>query len=141
VTISHIALPLLVVLRYKRSRPVRVAGERSGIVGETIELEPGEYSSGSLRDEEMVAMFDTIAAITDCVVCARLVGAAEALLEVDQFSRGHSCGNGWVLTGLGENIEQLFDHVGSIHTPAGYRFGAHEGDGACYGVWADEGEE
>lgn len=89
----------------------------------SVLLEPGSYSTGTLLEKDLLDMFGTIAAITECDKCGVMVH--QGFVEFDQEL--YECVQ-WTLEGL-------YDHVEETHVPDGYRFGAHEGDGADFGVW------
>jgi len=103
-------------------------------------LETGTYSSGSLRDEDMMSMFSVIAGMTKCDVCTQKSHLAQSL---DKGAHDHEV---WCLqlncTMQDEMrdqrsylIEELFDHVDESHTPEGYYFGSIEGDASDFGIW------
>lgn len=52
--------------------------------------------------------------------------------EDDEWWQSEDCA--WLLN------EILFDALNE-HAPEGYYFGAHEGDGACFGFWSNEEDE
>ena len=93
-------------------------------------LDPGSYSHGTLRDEDMCEMFETIGSITGCDWCR---GEARLARHFSNSIRGQEARS--------ESISYLFDHVEEHHTPDGYYFGATEGDGSDFGVWMNEEEE
>jgi len=104
----------------------------------TTMLEPGSYSTGTLRDEDMADMFDTIGAITGCAQCR---GEAERTLTI--LNDMGQPGDYWSdladdSADISECLVDLFDHVEEAHTPEGYYFGAIEGDGADFGVFPIE---
>ena len=94
-------------------------------------LDPGSYSHGTLRDEDMCEMFETIGSITGCDWCEGETSNLRDLLD-DSNLRGLFVG-----ADISESISYLFDHVEEHHTPDGYYFGATEGDGSDFGVWFD----
>ena len=106
-------------------------------------LDPGSYSTGTLRDEDLVDMFDTIGSIVECSDCrAQAKGIREELEDIEESEKCScsSCGSfreGWQ-EGIGEALAWLFDHVGEIHVPEGFYFGNIEGDGADIGVFEEE---
>ena len=112
-------------------------------------IEPGTWMSGTLRDEDMLYMFDSIAQVTECDDMKRYVKHARFMLSTlgewddesnpcvcDQCKRIKSDFN----EGLSHDIQGLFDHVMNSHTPEGHYFGSIEGDGAHFGVWQMEEE-
>jgi len=106
-------------------------------------LAQGSYSTGTLRDEDMIDMFATIGQLTGC---DSIKNDAHEAWTLDNNASYHeeSC--------LAANctfsddardkrsmiIEELFDHVNNDHTPINHRFGSIEGDGADFGVWEIE---
>ena len=108
-------------------------------------LTSGSYSSGTLRDEDMITMFGTIGRITKCHTCRDDAHKAwllddnashheeECLMARCTFSDDARDERSGIL-------EALFDHVDEIHTPDGHYFGSIEGDGAEFGVWEMEEE-
>jgi hypothetical protein len=121
----------------------------------TTKLDPGAYMSGTMLDRDLLGMFRTIALITgdeglehDVALATEYLDLVE-WFEVREDANEESCScsacmrpyldaNGMVE----DSINDFFDYVNEHHTPKGFYFGAHEGDGACYGVWeAEEHEE
>jgi len=92
-------------------------------------LDPGTYSHGTLRPEDLLEMFDTIGIIVECQYCRTL---ADSGLE-----NVHAGTLEWA----NDVIETLFDHVNLDHTPNGHYFGSIEGDGSDFGIWEFEDTE
>ena len=110
-------------------------------------LEEGTYSSGTLRDEDMISMFNVIGGMTKCEVCLKKSHLAWSL---DRSANDHEIGCLAVACVVQDEmrdqrsylIEELFDHVNENHCPPDYYFGSIEGDASDFGVWHsdDRGE-
>ncbi|MEO6156505.1 MAG: hypothetical protein ABIQ39_02625 [Ilumatobacteraceae bacterium] len=91
----------------------------------------GTVSHGTLRVEDLIPTFlDTIEAL-DAPLAAAL--RSENADVIEHLMQGLEPDEG----DLGFLWETLFDTL-NILAPAGYVFGAHEGDGADFGFWVDE---
>jgi len=107
-------------------------------------LEPGEYSSGTLRDRDIADMFDTIGLIVGCEDCRlRVDGLRTTLGHIDTLERLAETRDALSTLAnmrdiVASDLEGLYDHVNDAHTPEGFYFGAHCGDGACFGIWEVE---
>lgn len=86
-------------------------------------LEPGSYSTGTMLESDLLGMFRTIAETIGCQKCDALVTQGNVSFDQENYEDTQ-----WILN-------DLADHVEEAHVPEGYRFGAHEGDGADFGVW------
>jgi len=94
-----------------------------------VSLAGREVSHGTLRDQDLADAF------------------ASVLREKPE---GHDTCNWRLLRSLEERdfekedngtiLEEAFDELESL-APPGYYFGAHEGDGSCFGFWPIEGEQ
>jgi hypothetical protein len=99
-------------------------------------LEPGSYSEATMRIEDLLPVF---VAMLLSVGWARKGNAlrhpdGRTIVGCDDhgFDGDHWCEDcSWLLN------EDIWDALNE-HCPDGYYFGAHEGDGACYGVWECE---
>jgi len=111
--------------------------ERRGI------LHAGSYSTGTMRTEDIITMFETIGQIVNCDDCKLDAHLAHALgtaaSEHEESCHVDECqgANRW-LESRDEMVNDLWDHVNDQHTPNGHYFGAIEGDGADYGIWETE---
>jgi hypothetical protein len=88
----------------------------------------GPISEGTLRSEDLLPAFlNTLAALrpTDDLTNDR-IAVADALLRISE-DRDH-----WLAS---EVIIDLDDKINAA-LPYGWYFGANEGDGACFGIWA-----
>ena len=103
----------------------------------TTMLEPGSYSTGTLRDEDMADMFDTIGAITGCDYLRRYVSCLEGEI-IDRDDTDSGLVNYDAAEAIGWSLEALFDHVEESHCPEGFYFGSIEGDGADFGIFPVE---
>jgi len=111
-------------------------------------LETGTWSSGTLRDEDLASMFSTIATVTECEWCKhesfrlRYDIAWLAQWDADEWCTCIQCTEANTVNRVREDISEmityLFDHVEEHHTPEGFYFGSHPGDGADFGVWESE---
>ena len=116
-------------------------------------LEPGSYMTGTTLDRDLIGMFRTIAFITGDSGLEHDVNRASEYLDLvewyevradtesdpctcSQCMRPYQNANAHVE----DYIQDFFDYVDENLTPEGFHFGAHEGDGADYGVWPDEPE-
>lgn len=91
----------------------------------TNTLEPGSVSSGTMRVEDLLPAF--VSAIPDDAVRATY----EAELSTLDFEDGDQQ----------EDMDYLLDRLFDVlneYVPEGHYFGSHPGDGADYGVWANE---
>lgn len=89
-------------------------------------LEPGEYSSGTLRDEDILEMFASIA--IKAIAAGSDIGK-RMLVDIVANSEKLDADNGSELY-----WEFLYSAANSL-CPEGYYFGSHSGDGASFGVW------
>ena len=114
-------------------------------------LHSGSYSSGTLRGEDIIRMFDTIGQIVNCDDCkldAHLAQALSVAAHNHESEDGEYCdtdgceaSSKW-RDSRDDMVNDLFDHVQEYHTPEGFYFGSVEGDGADFGVWQiEEGTE
>ncbi len=104
-------------------------------------LGPGGYSAGTLRDSDIVDMFDTIGLIVNCGKCRDDALALFVLLaRIDALPPGAEVVDS-IRAEVSELFAELYGHVGDAHTPEGYYFGAHCGDGACFGVWPTDDDD
>ena len=110
----------------------------------SVVLEAGTYSHATLRDEDMLDMFDTIATLTKCDWCVGEVQRAQAIEScvsqrcVDSGINCRTCTRNQ--EDVSEAIAYLFDHVDESHAPAGHYFGSIEGDASDFGIWAVDDE-
>lgn len=109
----------------------------------------GVISEGTLRAEDLLSTFaDLLADLMrwgirsgsiDAAAAARITCAIadaqeiEAEISADPLSDEPE----ERLHGSLQEISDLIDE----HIPSGYRFGTFEGDGACFGIWADPSDE
>jgi hypothetical protein len=120
----------------------------------TTKLDPGSYMSGTMLERDLIGMFRTIALITGDTGLAHDVGRASEYLDLVEWyekrdeTENDPCGCAQCMRpyqeamGMVEGyIDDFFDYVNENLVPEGFYFGAHEGDGADYGVWADEVDE
>ena len=105
-------------------------------------LEAGSWSTGTLRDEDMISMFTNIGVYTKCDICQEKAHLAWAL-DMNAHQHEMEClrANCTMQDDMRDQrshiIESLFDHVDESHTPPNHYFGSIEGDGADFGVWLD----
>ena len=108
--------------------------ERRGI------LDQGSYSTGTLRDSDMLSMFSVIAGMTRCETCKQKQHLAwtygQAGYQHEQQCEDSTCHLQDDARDMRSAIiEELFDHVNDDHTPEDHYFGSNDGDGADFGVW------
>ena len=119
-----------------------IRGEQARIMRRGI-LDVGSYSTGTLRDSDMLSMFSVIAGMTKCDTCKRKQHLAwtygQAGYQHEQQCEDHTCHLQDDARDMRSAIiEELFDHVNDDHTPDHHYFGSIEGDGADFGVWQIE---
>lgn len=120
----------------------------------TTKLDPGSYMSGTMRERDLIGMFETIALITGDTGLAHDVGRANEYLDLVEWyekrdmTETDPCGCAQCMRPYQEAMNTVEDYIDDFFTyvnenlvPEGFYFGAHEGDGADYGVWADEEDE
>ena len=108
-------------------------------------LAQGSYSTGTLRDEDMIDMFNTIGLTTDCDECKDDAHKAWTLDSNASYHEEKCLTSGCTYSDDARDersnlLADLFDHVDETHTPPNHRFGSIEGDGADFGVWEMEEE-
>ena len=122
-----------------------------GILGEAARrdrrgiLTQGSYSSGTLRDEDMILMFLTIGNVTNCDECRDDAHKAWTLDDNASHHEEKCVTSGCTYSDDARDersmiLEDLFGHVDIVHTPPNHHFGAIEGDGADFGIWKSEEE-
>jgi len=95
-------------------------------------LKPGSYSEATLRDEDLLnAFFSALESVDPAKYRETLAGCAETYTAEDGLIDDEFAG---------ELVEELIDLL-NAYTPEGCYFGAHEGDGADFGVWPIEDDE
>lgn len=92
-------------------------------------LDIGSYSSGTMREEDLIPTFLSVA---DGL---RLSRADRK--EVNRIARAANAEDYYESDDASEDCQTLFDVLGN-YTPDYCYFGAHPGDGADYGVWVVE---
>ena len=112
-------------------QPTRTVEVQMSTNKTTAQLEPGTYSHGTLRDEDIADMFETIAGVIDCPQMRGMLDELEGFF-------GEANHGMFVGSEISEIISELFDHVSEHHTPDRFYFGSHEGDASDFGIWADE---
>ena len=106
-------------------------------------LAQGSYSTGTLRDEDMIDMFNTIGLTTDCDECKDDAHKAWTLDSNASYHEEKCLTSGCTYSDdardqRSEILAELFDHVDETHTPPNHYFGSIEGDGADFGIWEME---
>lgn len=81
-------------------------------------------SEGTLRGQDLIPRFME-------VLYANGGKLRNELLPEIQEDPGHPF---WDSDEMGECVAELFEELNEI-APDGYYFGAHQGDGACFGFW------
>ena len=104
-------------------------------------LETGSYSEGTLRDADLLEMFDTIGALMFCGICIEETRRGYLELDASEFDQTLPNPTWSAAEILSETITELFDHINLCHTPDGSYFGSIEGDGACFGIWEYDEDE
>ena len=93
-------------------------------------IELGSISTGTLRGEDLAPAF---------------LGTLERVAPDGIGSHEHSALVADVARVIGgEDVEDVLDRITDAigaNLPAGLRFGAHEGDGADFGIWEVDGDE
>lgn len=97
-------------------------------------LELGSYSSGTMREEDLIPTFldalESVASKKEVRALKREYRAVLRALDRDgEIPDNLQSDASWLL-------DSLFDALQEYCPPRCY-FGAHEGDGADYGVWCD----
>lgn len=87
-----------------------------------------EVVSGTVRDEDLISAFEMV--LMRAGVGFRRPSAVRGLMagQTDLLDSG--------LEEVDDYIADLFDQLNDI-APEGCYFGAHWGDGACFGFWPD----
>ncbi len=90
----------------------------------------GSISTGTLRPQDLIPRFFDTLAVVDPTAHNTLnpdVHVALNQLDADEY------------TDVDDLLASLIDALDDA-APEGYRFGAHEGDGADFGFWEVDGE-
>lgn len=90
----------------------------------------GAISSGTMRTQDLIPTFLSTLDQLDHAEYVKLAkqyreGLANSKQGYDAYYESDACA--WLM-------EALYDALDDC-APDGYYFGAHEGDGACYGFW------
>ena len=95
------------------------------IDGREVRFEVGSISHGTMRDEDLIEVFESWLEKHDPK------GLAE-LIQIVEEEGGFQGDEYW--------LESLWDTL-EYYAPEGYYFGAHEGDGSDFGFWELEDED
>ena len=94
----------------------------------------GSIISGTLRPEDLAPAFLDALVLVD----PAFVGTPRYHAFVADVARVVVSEGEW--DAEGEVLASLDDHINAV-LPSGYRFGAHEGDGADFGIWEYDPED
>jgi hypothetical protein len=92
---------------------------------------PWIVSNGTLRSEDLLPTFWQTAEQLSVSISADTFASLERLVGEDSSEAD------WSDEEASETLQELFDALDSV-APAGFGFGASEGDGACFGFWLGE---
>ena len=93
----------------------------------------GSISHGTLREEDLVPTFLSVLGDLDVNRASALKEKyADTIEHLEQGLEPNADDRGWLM-------EELHDALNAA-APAGYAFGASEGDGSDFGFWTDEPE-
>lgn len=101
-------------------------------------LEPGSYSHGTMRSEDLIPEFMSMLESVDKDRAEKLEfefnGVFDVLNGTIEEIDGTEIDEIKMQEDMGYLVDELFDILNEYCPPYCY-FGAHEGDGADYGVW------
>jgi hypothetical protein len=94
-------------------------------------------SSGTLRTQDLIpAYLDTLRELAPAVY-EQTVYMYAGFSAFPAYAQEDPDSDWWHSDDAYSLLESLSDAL-SEHAPDGYRFGGHEGDGACFGFWKDD---